>query len=58
MIPMNGIYEVKFWNYCQDMTAHYEAGCCLLCESTSDLSDTDYDSEDDHDFIESDSDSD
>ena len=58
MNPVNGLCEGKFCKYCQDMTVHYEAGCCLQCESTSDLSDTDYDSEDGPDFIASDSDSD
>ena len=48
---MNGISEVRFCKYCQDYTVHYEAGSCCQCVSTSDLSETDYDSDDDSDFV-------
>ena len=55
---MNPVNEIRFCKYCQERTLHY-GPYCSQCESTSDIdSDTDYDSEDDPDFIVSDIDSD
>ena len=58
MNPKNVAGEVKFCKYCQEYTV-YIGPDCIQCESTSDVdSDTDYDSEDDPDFIVSETDSD